>query len=355
LRPFLAHDPAYPFTAIEIDGVAAANIRPTVPATQHVIVGDFLTQPLADAPFKTIIANPPFVAQRGKPNLYLQFLTRCYDMVDPANGELLFIVPSDVFKLTSAAPLLRLLVANGAFTDVWFPHDEGLFPGAAIDVVLFRYERGASQGLVRVNGSDRVIHCADGIITFTAPQQTQLTTSLQAAAAQRFGDLFNVYVGIVSGRDEIYRQPFGSATVLTDFDRPADRFIIPTTYPTGNQQIDAHLLTHKAELKSRQIRQFNETNWWQWGALRNYGVMTHQAGQPCIYVRTITRKPQKAIVGTVQPFGGGLLCCIPKGTGTIDMTVIVAALQAAACPLYTQAGRFKIGQRQLCELQITLS
>jgi adenine-specific DNA-methyltransferase len=346
LRPFLAHNPAYPFTAVEIDGVAAANILPSAPATQRVIVGDFLTQPLGDAPFKTIIANPPFVAQRGKPNLYLQFLTRCYDLVDPDAGELLMIVPSDFFKLTSAAPLLRLLVSNGAFTDVWFPHDEGLFPGAAIDVVLFRYERGATQGLVRVNDTDRVLHCADGIVTFTAPQPNM---------TRRFGDLFNVYVGIVSGRDEIYRQSFGSATVLTDFDR-IDRFIIPTEYPTGNQQIDSHLLAHKTELKSRQIRRFNETNWWQWGALRNYSVMTHShVGKPCIYVRTITRKPEIARLGTVQPFGGGLLCCIPKGTGHVDLTSMVAAIQATALPLYTQAGRFKIGQRQLCELQITLS
>ena len=55
------------------------------------------------------------------------------------NGELIFIVPSDFFKLTSASKLLNKMMLNGFFTHIYHPHNEKMFANAFIDVIVFRY------------------------------------------------------------------------------------------------------------------------------------------------------------------------------------------------------------------------
>ena len=55
------------------------------------------------------------------------------------NGELIFIIPSDFFKLTSASKLLNNMILNGTFTHIYHPHNEKLFENASIDVIVFRY------------------------------------------------------------------------------------------------------------------------------------------------------------------------------------------------------------------------
>jgi len=55
--------------------------------------------------YVTIIGNPPYVKTK-KENLYIKFISKCYDLLDE-NGELVFIIPSDFFKLTSAKSLIN--------------------------------------------------------------------------------------------------------------------------------------------------------------------------------------------------------------------------------------------------------
>ena len=340
LQPFLRANPAYPIISYEIDGsIARLPLRPML----DWVVGDFLTAEITDR-FPTIIGNPPYVKRPHKPNLYLDILSRCLDLLTP-DGELLMIVPSDFLKLTSAAPLLKRMVATGAFTDVWFPHDEGLFAGAAIDVVLFRYQRGLPQTMVIVNGIPKSLNCSEGIVTFVGPGVS--------AASQTIGDLFDVYVGIVSGADGVYRSSIGDTAILTDKDR-VGTFILPRTWPTGSTAIDARLLEHKAVLLGRKIRRFDESNWWQWGALRNLDAVTAAAAavKPCLYVRMMTRSTEVAFPGTVQLFGGGLLCLIPKPAAPTDiLPKALAAIQAARAD-YVYAGRFKMGHKQVRQIII---
>jgi len=340
LQPFLRANAAYPITSYELDPtIIRLPLQPQEPAT----ITNFLTAEIT-AKYATIIGNPPFVKRRGQPNLYIDFVAKCFDLLTPT-GELLFIVPSDFLKLTSAAALITQMVSAGAFTDFLFPHDESLFADAAIDVVVFRYQKGLAQALAIVNGEPKRVVCSAGILTFAFPHSTG------AGEEQPIGDRFDVYVGIVSGRDAVYRQPFGSSMVLMEKDR-SERFILPRTWPlpTTEAAAAAHLLAHKQELMGRQIRKFTEANWWQWGALRNIATIEAKAGQPCIYVRTITRQEEVAFVGTVQLFGGGLLCLIPKGPDTNLPAVVAAINQKRADYLYS--GRFKIGQKQLCCLGI---
>ena len=71
---------------------------------ENVIYGDFMTQHI-DKKYKTIVGNPPYVKTK-KGNLYIDFVEKCYHVLEE-NGELIFIVPSDFLKLTSASKLLN--------------------------------------------------------------------------------------------------------------------------------------------------------------------------------------------------------------------------------------------------------
>jgi len=340
LQPFLQANAAYPVTAYEID--PTVHRLPLQPM-QTPIIGDFLTADITEH-YPTIIGNPPFVKRKGRPNLYIEFVAKCFDLLTPT-GELLFIVPSDFLKLTSAAALITRMAAAGAFTDFLFPHDEGLFAGAAIDVVVFRYQRGLQQGLAQVNDEPKHVICNSGILTFSS------AVALAPAEAATVQDLLDVYVGIVSACDAVYKKPFGTANVLIDKDK-IERFILPRVWPLPitETEASAHLVANKATLMSRRIRKFKEDNWWQWGALRNITVVEAKAGTPCIYVRNMTRHDEIAFVGTVQLFGGGLICLIPKQPG-LNLPPIVAAINQKRDD-YIYSGRFKIGQKQLCCLSL---
>ena len=100
----------------------------------NVIYGDFMKQAISKT-YQTIIGNPPYIRTK-KGNLYIDFTEKCYNLLD-TNGELIFIVPSDFFKLTSACKLLNTMMSNGSFTHIFHPHNENLFEGASIDVIVF--------------------------------------------------------------------------------------------------------------------------------------------------------------------------------------------------------------------------
>ena len=120
------------FDMYEID----TNIKMLEGVPTNVVYGDFIEQNI-DKKYKTIIGNPPFVKTRTG-NLYIDFIEKCYNLLD-TNGELIFIIPSDFFKLTSASKLLNNMLINGTFTHIYHPHKENLFENASIDVVVFRY------------------------------------------------------------------------------------------------------------------------------------------------------------------------------------------------------------------------
>lgn len=235
------------------------------------------------------------------------------------------------------------MVGNGSFTDFTFPADERLFEGASIDVVVFRYQKGLLGNACVVNGEQRIYTSVRGILTFGNPN---------GIPGRPVEEQFDVYVGLVSGRDEVYKQPFGGMSVLVDEGRQ-ERFIFAERFPTGDAATDAHLLAHKAELLGRGIRAFTEANWYEWGAPRNIRVMREAAGRPCIYVRTLTRNAVVAFRGVVGFFGGGLLCMIPREGVAVDLDVVIAHLNSEECKKnYMYAGRFKMGQRQLCCMMV---
>jgi adenine-specific DNA-methyltransferase len=343
LHKFIAHDRNYPMACYELD----ETVKPVVSFNEYqkVVYGDFTTQHISNK-FKTIIGNPPYVKRRAASNLYIKFIEQCYDLLTD-DGELIFIVPSDFIKLTSAAPIIQKMTTAGSFTDFLFPNNERLFEGASIDVVVFRYEKGLKTETASVNGATKFVNIHSGIITFSDTKITGVPVS----------QMFNVYVGLVTGKDEIYKSvPIGNIDLLNDKDR-LEKYIFPEKFPTGSADIDAHLLSHKDSLLARKIKKFTEENWFEWGAPRNISSIRSNMGRQCIYVRNVTRNKEVAFLDKVQYFGGGLLCVLPKTEmATAQLQTVLAALNSPEFQKdYMYAGRFKIGHKQLCNAIIANS
>jgi adenine-specific DNA-methyltransferase len=333
LKKFKEFNENYPILCYELDD----KIKPIINFNQYQtpVYGDF-TKQLLTQKFKTIVGNPPYVKQSGG-NLYIQFVELCYKCLEE-DGELLFIVPSDFLKLTSASSILDTMTQTGSFTHFFFPNNEKLFEGASIDVVVFRYEKGLKTNKTLVNGKEMFCNVNKGIITFS---------DLEVVGSP-LDSLFHVYVGLVSGKDEVYRVPFGNIQVLNDKNK-LETYIYTETYPTKTPEIDAHLLTHKAALLSRKIKKFSESNWFEWGAPRNISSMKKYWDRPCIYVKNMTRSKEVAFLGKVQYFGGTLLCLVPKIQMTdAELTKMIDYMNTSSFQKdYMYAGRFKIGHKQI--------
>ena len=64
----------------------------------------------------------------------------------------------------------------------------------------------------------------------------------------------------------------------------------------------------------------------------------------------MTRQKEVAFKGKVQYFGGSLLCLIPK-TDKVDLDKVIKILNSEEFQEnYKYAGRFKIGQKQVCNI-----
>lgn len=328
LHPFLEYTPNYPMVCYEID----KRLTPVVSfnPNQTLLYADFLNSTIFTK-FKTILGNPPYVKHKTG-NLYLKFIDKCVDLLDD-HGELLFIVPSDFIKITHASTVLQKMSTLGGFTHFWFPHQEDMFEDATIDVMVFRYEKDLFATKVHVNDTIVPYHIYQGILSFAPPSKLHVH------------DMFDVYVGMVTGLDEVFRSEMGNISLLMDKNK-TEKFIYLTEFPSSNDSINAHLLKHKKQLMKRQIKTFDEKNWFTWGAPRNvYAIQEHE-GKPCIYMHFLSRKKEIAFLGKVNYFTGTLLCMIPKVN--VDLKKAVAYINSDAFQQnYRYSGRFKIGQRQL--------
>jgi len=303
--------------------------------SDNVIYGDFIKQIIYKT-YKTIIGNPPYVRTK-KGNLYIEFIEKCYNLLE-YNGELIFIVPSDFFKLTCSSKLINMMLLNGTFTHIFHPHNENLFENASIDIIIFRY---CKNNLLdkKVLYNDKLLYIinSNGLITFE--EEENINNVL-------FEDYFNIYVGIVSGRDEIFKnEELGNIEVLNGKDK-IDRYIFIDKYPCEDEKINKHLLYYKKQLMERKIRKFNDNNWFEWGAPRNMNAINKNIGKDCIYIYNLTRNKIVSFIGKVNYFGGGLIMLLPKKKCNLEN--IVSYMNSNRFKdNFTFSGRFKIGHRCL--------
>lgn len=308
----------------------------------RITYGDFMEQIITKT-YKTIVGNPPYVKIK-KGNLYINFTEKCYNLLDD-DGELIFIVPSDFLKLTSASKLLNKMMNNGTFTHIFHPHNEKMFENASIDVIVFRYCKNNSiEKKVLYNNKLLYITNSDGLITFREEENND---------SVMFQDYFDVYVGLVSGKEEVYKnEELGNIEILNSEDK-IDKYIYIENYPCENEEINVYLLNHKKELIERKIRKFNEINWFEWGAPRNITAMNANIGHDCIYIYNLTRKLNVSFVGKINYFGGGLIMLKPKKK--CNLNNIVSFINSNAFKdNFMFSGRFKIGHRQICNSYIPI-
>lgn len=315
--------------------------------------------------YKTIIGNPPYVKTKTG-NLYIDFIDKCITLLEP-NGELIFIIPSDFFKLTMAKKILIKILKQGSFTHIYHPNDENLFENASIDVLIFRYVKNPKLKKRVIYDNSNVkknlyITNSDGLITFTEQDQKNM---------KKIEELYDVFVGIVSGKDSIYKNDeLGNISVLNGMNvnngvksPKIYKFIYTKIYPSDNKEIDEYLLSNKEELMKRKIRKYNSNNWFEWGAPRNIKKMEECKNQKCIYVINITRKKTVAFKDKVQYFGGSLIMLKPKKN--IDKIlnlelddIINKTLSHLNSDefkkIFTYSNRFKIGHRQLSKTFIDI-
>ena len=306
----------------------------------NVVYGDFMTQHITKT-YKTIIGNPPYVRTK-KGNLYIDFTEKCYNLLD-INGELIFIVPSDFLKLTSASKLLNSMMTQGTFTHIFHPHNEKMFANASIDVIVFRYCKNSSiEKKVLYNDKLLYITNSNGLITFDEKLNSNSVL---------FQDYFDIYVGLVSGKEDVYKnEELGNIELLNGHNK-VEKYIYIENYPCENVKINEYLLQHKNELITRGIRKFTEKNWFEWGAPRNIDAINSNKTKDCIYIYNLTRKSDVSFLGKVSYFGGGLIMLKPKKI--CDLNKIVVYINSNTFKdNFMFSGRFKIGHRQICNSYI---
>lgn len=336
LAPIREAFPHAPTHAVELDTSLPALAHRTT--KDQWIHGDFLTAALPRKHYRTIVGNPPYV-RRGPTNLYLLFVERCVGLLS-RGGELVFILPSDFFKLTGASALIKSMCEQGTFTDVFRPHSERLFAGATIDVMVVRYEKtpGMPPLCSDYPAQTSMRYTTDGgIVTFGCGQEEP---------GPCLGDVATIHVGLVSGCEGVYANEEHGNTQVIVGEGAVKSYVIPSG--PSDPVVETYLRAHEERLLARRIRSFGPDNWFEWGALRNIGLMRTRAGEPCVYVSTLTRSETPAFAGTVQHFGAGLVCVLPKPGTKVDLPALASYLNSAPFrSQYIYSGRFKIGQRLL--------
>ena len=257
------------------------EIDKTVPLVSSILkedvhFGDFIDAKI-EKKYKTIIGNPPYIKVSKLQNLYIQFIAKCYSLLEE-NGELIFIVPSDFLKKSSSLLLLNDMMQHGTFTDIYHPENERLFENASIDVVVFRYCK--NPQLPKQVLWTNVNHVEEPITKYIhfSKETIQLSTKQMSETILSVGDLFHIYVGIVNGREHVYwNELLGNLSVLRGENRRR-KYIYITEFPTENNDVNNYLLLHKENLIHRKIRKFNENNWFEWGALRNMRTIKENLG-----------------------------------------------------------------------------
>jgi adenine-specific DNA-methyltransferase len=292
--------------------------------------------------YKTIIGNPPYVRTK-KGNLYIDFINKCIDILEE-NGELIFIIPSDFFKLTSAIKTIKKMMDNGTITHIYHPQDENLFENASIDVIIFRYCKNKKlEKKVLYNDELLYIIESGGLLSFSESKNDNKIPINQ---------LFNVYVGMVTGKESVYKNEELGNIKLLNGENKINGYIYLIEFPSRDDKINKYILKNKKLLISRKIKKFNELNWFQWGAPRNTKVMEEKKNKECIYVKNLTRKKKIAFKSKVMYFGGSLLMLLPKEEDLCLDNIVKILNKEETKKNYMYANRFKIGHRQLSSLLI---
>jgi adenine-specific DNA-methyltransferase len=306
--------------------------------SNKVIYKDFITTKI-NKTYDTIIGNPPYIRTKTS-NLYIDFINKCVNLLNE-NGELIFIIPSDFFKLTCSVKVLNDILQKGTFTHIYHNDSETLFENANINVIVFRYCKNFNlPKTLYYNDNLLYLNNNNGLITFDNKINNNLYT---------FDDVFDICVGMVSGKEEIFKNDIGNIKLITGNNK-IEKYIYIEKFPSEYNDINEYLIKNKEVLLSRKIKKFNDNNWFEWGAPRNIKYITNNLNKNCIYLYNLTRKSEVAFINKVNYFGGNLIMLVPKNLKTPDsfLKKILEYLNSSVFKNnFTFSKRFKIGHRQI--------
>lgn len=257
-----------------------------------------------DNKFDTIIGNPPYVKYANisqdtknklksdffdeRSNLYLFFIEKCIHHLSD-NGELIFIVPRDFIKATSAINLNQYIFSQGTITHWIELGDKIVFPGFNPNCVIFRFEK---NNFSRITNKTQHFIEKNGQLLF-----------LNSKHHYAFSDYFFVKVGAVSGADSIFESENGNLDFVCSKTRTSGK-----TKKMHYNVLHTELESNKPLLLQRKIRQFSESNWFLWG--RNY----FNSDLPRIYVNNKTRQSNPFFIHDCKAYDGSVLAVFPKFT-----------------------------------------
>jgi adenine-specific DNA-methyltransferase len=299
--------------------------------------------------FDTIIGNPPFVKLKnvekividslpekipGNGNLYYFFIKYCVTKLND-NGELIFIVPKEWLFNVSSRFVREFLSQNGNFTHFIDCGEEKLFDDADVPALcIFRYQKGYFGNTKFYNNLNDFY---SGI--FTNKQTTYsntITFSNDVYLGKRVYDYFDIKVGLVTGAEKVFNvgnhtqlSIEGLISIIGTNKEPSkyifvDNFVEFDSIPLD---IQLHLLRNKPKLIDRKIKKFNEKNWWNYGALRNFELMSSDRKR--IYGLMKTRENDIFWVGNeFEFFGGGLVGLFLKEGLDLELNEVVNKLNS---------------------------
>ena len=219
-------------------------------------------------------------------NLYLFFIYKCILHLK-SHGELIFIVPRDFLKLTSAIKLNNFIYQNGTITDIIELGDGKIFQNACPNCVIFRFEKDNFSRITNITKRFQVIN---GQMIFTANNYNI-----------KFSDLFFVKVGAVSGADSLFENKNGNVDFVCSYTNKTGK-TKKMFYNIKTQELEKV----KEKLINRKIKKFNEDNWFMWG--RNCYISNEER----IYVNQKTRNKKPFFYNKCKYYDGSILAIFPK-------------------------------------------
>lgn len=317
--------------------------------TSEIEIGNFFDYIKNGRTYSTSIGNPPFVKFKnvendtiekipekiiGNGNLYYYFIKYSLEVLEK-NGELIFIVPKEWLYNTSAQFLRDYLKGVGGFTHFIDCGEEKLFDDASVpSLCIFRFQLGY-QGKVKYY---------DGIDSYNVgiferknvSYGKTIIFSNRRDNMSKISDLFDVKVGLVSGKEDVFRlhknhnfkcdcvkkmmttsKEYSDYLFLEDYD---DFTHIP-------KDIQEYLNTHYEDLINRKIKNFTKNDWWKYGAIRNLELM--KSNRPRIYGLMKTRDKRPFWVGESNSlFSGGVFALFLKDKYQNNIEDVVSYLNS---------------------------
>lgn len=381
--------------ALEIDPRNAQRARSEYSSSARIRTGDFLLAPRR-ADYDLLIGNPPYVRwgniapatrkileedpfwkkrSSGEWDLLYAFLIGGAEMLRPG-GEMIFVVPYNWFSATYAEPVRDHLRKRGYFSDIIHFGEYKLFPDAAPNAIVFRWQKSSSRKGIRVvdflgrgGNTSEIIRKAEslrqGLLqgkeleseewrAFRADQfqdsnswhlasrtDNNFCQKIESVASIPLREVADVAVGMVSGYDQAflledtksfskkerkYITPFVKARNCKHFRVSSPQYFIWADEIESEADLRKlpgiynHLLPYKKRLLGRWGAE--EDLWWHWATVRNAEIFRKNLRRPKIFLPCTDRSERARFsITSRQVWGSGdvLLLAPQEGTDPWEM------------------------------------